>query len=89
MSYEKDLVNSHITEALNNLQSCRQLNNVKLTINNLIQIQQVINHKDTVLAHNMNCYVEPPKKPIDLFSNQELIDEIQKRLNRSIGPVRA
>ena len=38
--------------------------------------------KDTVLAHNMNCYVEPQKKPIDLFSDAELLQEIQKRLNR-------
>lgn len=89
MSYEKDFVNSHITAALNNLQNCRQLNAVKLTINNLVQIQQVINHKNTVLASNPHCYVEPEKKPIDLFSNQELIDEIQKRLNRFVGPARA
>jgi len=87
--YEKELVNSHIKAALSTLQACRQLNTVKLAISNLTQIEQVINHKDTILAHRTNCYVEPEKKPIDFFSNAELLQEIQKRLNTTCGPATA
>ena len=89
MSYEKDFVNGHIKHALGTLQGCKQLNAVKIAISNLVQIEQVINNKNTILASRDNCYVEPEKKSIDLFSNDELIQEIQKRLNRYIGPARA
>lgn len=89
MFNEKKLVNDLIKETLNNLERYKQLQCIKLAIDSICEIEEIINNKDIILSHRTKCYIESEKSGIELYTNKELIEEISKRLSNSFGSPRA
>lgn len=86
MIASKHLLIDRINDAMAYISSTRQLSSSRNAYDELAEAIKMINVLNITY---LGEWVEPVKQPIDLLSDDELLAEIKKRMNRFIGPARA
>jgi dihydrodipicolinate synthase/N-acetylneuraminate lyase len=74
----KYFINGHIDSAMAILERFERLEAIRHVISNIVQIKQIVNRNEIEIIEKP----VPVIRPIDRFSDQELLDELKKRLSR-------